>query len=556
MDASDWTVGLMDCDEEIALEMCMTWASMTTHTCGVEAFECAGNECIHSVYVCDGNTDCINGSDEIGCNMAVACPTNSFQCENGKCVSMTFYCDFIDNCGDNSDEENCVYPNCTVDQFKCDNNQCVDKSKHCDLMEDCYDGSDEKYCDVCKGFQCYYVDCIPEHAQCDGELDCGGNEREDETDCHYGGTVSSSSEDVEMPIQSCSVEEFRCHNGPCVDRKWMCIYDFDQYGYQRGCRDVTHLRNCELFNCRDDMFKCPDAYCIPLHRRCDGIFDCPRGSDEENCGDYQCQGHYRCHGEKNCIPVSQKCDGVKQCWHGDDELLCGLICPFDCTCYGSVIDCAYQSMSSFPLFNGQDIKKLNMTGNDVDVTQVDFRYFQLLGELDLSNNSIIKIRPRQFEFLKNLYLLNLGANKIRTIEANTFYGLQNLRMLILTGNNIVFINYGAFTGLYNLHTLHLTGNLFQAESSELFIPLTGLAELYTDAYKYCCMVRKRQEVQVCSPPADAFSSCEDLMANQVLRWSIWLLGIAAFFGNLFVIVWRIKRRTWEKFTPSSFGTWL
>ncbi|XP_070552839.1 G-protein coupled receptor GRL101-like isoform X1 [Ptychodera flava] len=170
MDASDWTVGLMDCDEDITLEMCMTQASVTTHTCGVEAFECAGNECIHPVYVCDGNSDCTNGFDEMRCNMAVACPTNTFQCENGKCVSMTFYCDFIDHCGDNSDEENCVYPNCTVGQFKCDNNQCVDKSKYCDLMEDCYDGSDEKYCDVCNGFQCYYVDCIPEHAKCDGRV--------------------------------------------------------------------------------------------------------------------------------------------------------------------------------------------------------------------------------------------------------------------------------------------------------------------------------------------------------------------------------------------------
>ncbi|XP_070556438.1 G-protein coupled receptor GRL101-like [Ptychodera flava] len=56
------------------------------------------------------------------------------------------------------------------------------------------------------------------------------------------------------------------------------------------------------------------------------------------------------------------------------------------------------------------------------------------------------------------------------------------------------------------------------------------------------MVRKHQEVQVCSPPADAFSSCEDLMANQVLRCSVWILGLAAFFGNSFVIVWRIKQK--------------
>ncbi|XP_070537539.1 G-protein coupled receptor GRL101-like [Ptychodera flava] len=56
------------------------------------------------------------------------------------------------------------------------------------------------------------------------------------------------------------------------------------------------------------------------------------------------------------------------------------------------------------------------------------------------------------------------------------------------------------------------------------------------------MVRNHRKVKKCLPHADAFSSCKDLMANQVLRWFVWILGIAAFLGNLFVIVWRIKQK--------------
>ncbi|XP_070552485.1 low-density lipoprotein receptor-like [Ptychodera flava] len=264
MDASDWTVGLMDCNEEISLPICVTQASVTANMCGVNVFKCADDDCIHPFNVCDGNTDCIDGSDEIECNMAGDCPTDAFECENGRCVSVTFYCDFIDHCGDNSDEEYCVYQNCTVDEFKCENDQCVEKSKRCDLVEDCYDGSDEKFCDVCKGFKCFYKDCIPSSAHCDGEVDCAGNKREDELSCDYDGAVSNSlAEDEVQKFESCKVNELQCLNGRCVGRKWMCIYDFDQYGYQLGCRDVTHLRHCELFSCPDVMFKCRNAYCIP-----------------------------------------------------------------------------------------------------------------------------------------------------------------------------------------------------------------------------------------------------------------------------------------------------
>ncbi|XP_070570745.1 G-protein coupled receptor GRL101-like [Ptychodera flava] len=112
---------------------------------------------------------------------------------------------------------------------------------------------------------------------------------------------------------------------------------------------------------------------------------------------------------------------------------------------------------------------------------------------------------------------------------------------------------GALQGLGNLNFMSVTDNMFDVESSSVFQPLKGLQEIHTDAYRYCCMVRKHQDVDVCTPLADPFSSCEDLMANQVLRWSIWVLGISAFLGNIFVIIWRVKQNDLNK--VPSFLIW-
>ncbi|XP_070571265.1 uncharacterized protein [Ptychodera flava] len=378
--SSEWSLRLISCDHSRIKDiLCVKEASVyEAKICDGYNYQCGNSDCIHNVYVCDGIDDCGDGSDEQECDMAGPCTSDSFQCSNGRCIPVSFYCDFIDQCGDNSDEETCVYRNCTADQFMCDNGQCVDISNRCDFISDCIDGSDEVLCDVCKGFLCYYLDCLPNRARCDGEKDCAGSENEDEMNCIH----RNNTHNVDIGMQlSCGSNGFKCNNGRCIDRKWMCIYDFDKYGYQLGCRDVTHLRQCEHFSCPPTMFKCPDSYCIPLYRRCNGIFDCPYGLDEHNCESYNCSGNYRCHGMKNCIPLTERCDGIKQCLYGDDELLCDDYCPDFCECHGSAIDCTNQEIGVLPVSVGQNTKKLNLSGTSFDIEEQDFEDLRVLAEL-------------------------------------------------------------------------------------------------------------------------------------------------------------------------------
>ncbi len=56
---------------------------------------------------------------------------------------------------------------------------------------------------------------------------------------------------------------------------------------------VAHLEHCEHFEC-SSMFKCPESFCIPHRRVCDGIIDCIYGEDEQQCDNYKCPGKHLC----------------------------------------------------------------------------------------------------------------------------------------------------------------------------------------------------------------------------------------------------------------------
>ena len=68
--------------------------------------------------------------------------------------------------------------------------------------------------------------------------------------------------------------------------------------------------------------------------------------------------------------------------------------------------------------------------------------------------------------------------------------------------------------------------------------LNTLQHVKSDRFAICCIVPPSVKPRNCLPKANAFSSCEDLMRNSLLRICLWALGCLATFGNIFVVIWR------------------
>ena len=62
---------------------------------------------------------------------------------------------------------------------------------------------------------------------------------------------------------------------------------------------------------------------------------------------------------------------------------------------------------------------------------------------------------------------------------------------------------------------------------------------HLDEFILCCYAEKAAPGVRCNSPKDEFSSCSDLMKNKAVQVCVWILGLSALVGNLFVILMRV-----------------
>eukprot|EP00105_Crassostrea_gigas_P017832 XP_011435759.1 PREDICTED: basement membrane proteoglycan-like [Crassostrea gigas] len=110
-----------------------------------EAYQmmCSNAKCVPISFICDGDNDCGDFSDERNCTGST-CGPDQMTCSNTKCVPTRYICDGDNDCGDFSDERNCAGSTCGPDQMTCSNTKC---GPICDGDNDCGDFSDERNCD-------------------------------------------------------------------------------------------------------------------------------------------------------------------------------------------------------------------------------------------------------------------------------------------------------------------------------------------------------------------------------------------------------------------------
>ncbi|XP_041470849.1 suppressor of tumorigenicity 14 protein-like isoform X1 [Lytechinus variegatus] len=229
---------------------------------------CGSGECIYDYNVCDGVSQCSNGTDEENCvcqSWQVICPNNN------TCMPWWIRCDGVDDCGDNSDEQDC--PVCHENAYDCGNHQCIPGSYRCDGLPDCYDGQDEENC---------------------------------------------------PPPQPCQEGEFQCEDGACLRQALVCDY-VEQCDYGEDENATLCGRD------EEDCYQCGDGSdCIPWDWICDDVADCGNAEDEDDCGEEGCQeGYSPCPG-RSCIANKYLCNGITDCPGGVDEVNCTATPPDPC----------------------------------------------------------------------------------------------------------------------------------------------------------------------------------------------------------------------------------
>uniref|UniRef100_A0A8C1JCC6 Relaxin family peptide receptor 2 n=1 Tax=Cyprinus carpio TaxID=7962 RepID=A0A8C1JCC6_CYPCA len=149
--------------------------------------------------------------------------------------------------------------------------------------------------------------------------------------------------------------------------------------------------------------------------------------------------------------------------------------------------------------------------------------------------NLIKSWPENtFQSLRKMGDLDLSSNLIKELPVSIFKDLHSLQILNLSQNPLDHIHPGQFNHLIQLRSLDLEEVEIPNIQTSMFHHMDNLSYIYFKKFQYCSFA---PHVRKCKP-----NSFEDLLANVVIRVSVWVMAFINCFGNLFVIGMRTVLR--------------
>ena len=209
------------------------------------------------------------------------------------------------------------------------------------------------------------------------------------------------------------------------------------------------------------------------------------------------------------------------------------------------------------------IEAFTLAGNFIkEVKPIIIKSLHLLTELDFSNNRLAGLDPLIFRETPNLITLYLEINELGDLDPIIFTNLTNLEALSLAVTEMTTLPKRFFKDLHALSFFNISGNHLTKISSRIFKQLPNLSILdvsqnpltwiskksfdgvkkgttvYVKEFATCCFV----QYGTCSfeDQPSPFISCKRMLPYTILRIVVWLVSIAAIFGNLFVLLTRFS----------------
>ena len=165
----------------------------------------------------------------------------------------------------------------------------------------------------------------------------------------------------------------------------------------------------------------------------------------------------------------------------------------------------------------------------------------VLERLDMVGNFVpIILESEAFSGLDSLLHFQLSGLHIKKMSQRTFATL-NLTELKIYDCLIDAIDEFSFGGL-SVERIYMNSSVIKDFSDTIFEGVKGLKLLMTDKHRFCCLRPKTLDEENCFPGKDEFSSCDDLIRNEVLRPLVWLIGLFATFTNVSSILFRIIKQ--------------